>query len=64
MCLRQLQKMGHAPVVLLGGGTTLIGDPSGKEETRKIGVWVLAQRNAKCAFISRTRSRIEAFIFL
>ena len=36
MCLRQLQKMGHTPVVLLGGGTTLIGDPSGKEESRKI----------------------------
>ena len=36
MCLRLLQKHGHQPIVLLGGGTTLIGDPSGKEETRKI----------------------------
>ena len=36
MCLRQLQKLGHTPLVLLGGGTTLIGDPSGKEESRKI----------------------------
>jgi len=36
MCLRLLQKYGHQPIVLLGGGTTLIGDPSGKEETRKI----------------------------
>jgi len=36
MCLRLLQKYGHRPIVLLGGGTTLIGDPSGKEETRKI----------------------------
>jgi len=36
MCLRHLQKMGHTPIVLLGGGTTLIGDPSGKEESRKI----------------------------
>jgi len=35
-CLRQLQKLGHTPIVLLGGGTTLIGDPSGKEESRKI----------------------------
>ena len=35
MCLRHLQKMGHTPIVLLGGGTTLIGDPSGKEESRK-----------------------------
>ena len=36
MCLRLLQKYRHQPIVLLGGGTTLIGDPSGKEETRKI----------------------------
>ena len=36
MCLRMLQKYGHKPIVLLGGGTTMIGDPSGKEETRKI----------------------------
>ncbi|SVC26749.1 uncharacterized protein METZ01_LOCUS279603, partial [marine metagenome] len=36
MCLRLLQNHGHKPIVLLGGGTTRIGDPSGKEETRKI----------------------------
>ena len=36
MCLRLLQKYDHQPIVLLGGGTTRIGDPSGKEETRKI----------------------------
>ena len=36
MCLRLLQKHGHQPIVLLGGGTTLIGDPSGKDTTRKI----------------------------
>ena len=36
MCLRLLQKYGHQPIILLGGGTTLIGDPSGKDETRKI----------------------------
>jgi len=36
MCLRLLQKHGHRPIILLGGGTTRIGDPSGKEETRKI----------------------------
>ena len=35
MCLRLLQRYGHQPIVLLGGGTTRIGDPSGKEETRK-----------------------------
>ena len=36
MCLRMLQKYGHQPIILLGGGTTLIGDPSGKDSTRKI----------------------------
>jgi tyrosyl-tRNA synthetase len=36
MCLRLLQKNGHQPIVLLGGGTTLIGDPSGKDATRRI----------------------------
>ncbi len=36
MCLRMLQKYGHQPIVLLGGGTTRIGDPSGKDETRKM----------------------------
>ena len=36
MCLRLLQKYGHRPIVLLGGGTTRIGDPSGKDKTRKV----------------------------
>jgi len=36
MCLRLLQKHGHRPIVLLGGGTTRIGDPSGKDKTRII----------------------------
>ncbi len=36
MILRNFQKFGHKPIILLGGGTTLIGDPSGKDETRKI----------------------------
>ena len=36
MCLRLLQKHGHRPIVLLGGGTTRIGDPSGKDRTRTI----------------------------
>ena len=36
MILRLMQKHGHQPIVLLGGGTTLIGDPSGKDSTRKI----------------------------
>ncbi len=36
MALRWLQKTGHKPIVLLGGGTTKVGDPSGKDEARKI----------------------------
>ena len=43
MVLRLLQRHGHQPIVLLGGGTTLIGDPSGKDSTRKI----LKQKNIK-----------------
>ena len=47
MCLRLLQKFGHQPIVLLGGGTTRIGDPSGKEETRKILTEKEIERNIK-----------------
>ena len=36
MILRLLQKHGHKPLVLLGGGTTKIGDPSGKDEARQV----------------------------
>ena len=43
MVLRLMQKHGHKPIVLLGGGTTLIGDPSGKDSTRK----VLGQKEIK-----------------
>ena len=36
MLLKSFQKFGHKPIILVGGGTTLVGDPSGKDETRKI----------------------------
>jgi len=36
MLLRRLQRSGHKPVVLMGGGTTRIGDPSGRDESRKL----------------------------
>jgi len=36
MLLRRLQKAGHKPIVLMGGGTTKVGDPSGKDETRQL----------------------------
>jgi|TARA_B110000967_G_scaffold203744_1_gene244954 tyrosyl-tRNA synthetase len=47
MCLRLLQKYGHQPIVLLGGGTTLIGDPSGKDATRKILDQEIIDKNIK-----------------
>ena len=48
MVLRLLQKHGHQPIILLGGGTTLIGDPSGKDSTRQI----LKQKNIKKNILS------------
>lgn len=36
MMLRKLQQTGHQPIVLIGGGTTKVGDPSGKDEARKL----------------------------
>ncbi len=36
MMLRKLQQTGHKPVVLIGGGTTRVGDPSGKDDTRQL----------------------------
>jgi tyrosyl-tRNA synthetase len=36
MLLRRLQQAGHKPVVLMGGGTTRIGDPTGRDESRKM----------------------------
>jgi tyrosyl-tRNA synthetase len=36
MLLRRLQQAGHRPIVLMGGGTTKVGDPSGKDESRRL----------------------------
>ena len=47
MCLRLLQKYGHQPIILLGGGTTRIGDPSGKDKTRKILEEDIIEKNSK-----------------
>ena len=47
MCLRLLQKHGHRPIVLLGGGTTRIGDPSGKDKTRTILSEIDIEKNIK-----------------
>ena len=48
MILRLLQRDGHQPIVLLGGGTTLIGDPSGKDSTRQF----LKQKDIKKNILS------------
>src|SRR6478672_5799106 len=36
MMLRRLQQSGHKPIVVMGGGTTRIGDPTGRDESRKM----------------------------
>src|SRR5690349_24919512 len=36
MMLRRMQQAGHRPIVLMGGGTTKVGDPSGKDESRQL----------------------------
>jgi tyrosyl-tRNA synthetase len=57
MILRLLQKHGHKPLVLLGGGTTKIGDPSGKDEARK----VLSEDNIS-ANLNGIQKTLEKFI--
>ena len=46
MLLRWLQKTGHKPITLMGGGTTRVGDPSGKDEMRKLITDELINENA------------------
>ena len=36
MCMAWLQRAGHKPIIVLGGGTAMVGDPSGKEKTREM----------------------------
>jgi tyrosyl-tRNA synthetase len=57
MLLRRLQQTGHRPIVLMGGGTTKVGDPSGKEESRQL--LTDAQIDANIAGI---RSIFERFL--
>ena len=45
MLLRRLQQAGHKPIVVMGGGTTKIGDPSGKDATRKLLTPAMIQAN-------------------
>jgi len=46
MMLRHFQKSGHKPIVLMGGGTTKVGDPSGKDESRQMLTDEIINQNA------------------
>ena len=59
MMLRQLQKAGHKPIVLMGGGTGKIGDPSFKDEARKLLTTDLIAQNV--ASIKRVFERFLTF---
>lgn len=59
MMLRTLQRTGHKPIALMGGGTTKIGDPSGKDEARKM--LTDEQINSNIASIRRVFSRFLDF---
>jgi tyrosyl-tRNA synthetase len=59
MMLRRLQQAGHRPIVLMGGGTTKIGDPSGRDETRQL--LTEAQIAANIAGIRESFTRFLSF---
>ena len=48
MAMMHMQRAGHRPIALLGGGTTMVGDPSGKSDMRKIMTKETIQHNADC----------------
>jgi tyrosyl-tRNA synthetase len=59
MMLRRLQQAGHRPIVLMGGGTTKVGDPSGKDEGRKL--LSTEEINSNVAKIRQVFSRLLTF---
>lgn len=59
MMLRWLQKTGHRPITLMGGGTTRVGDPSGKDESRKL--LTVEQIEANKASIQGVFSRLLTY---
>ena len=59
MMLRRLQQAGHKPIVLMGGGTTKVGDPSGKDEARKL--LTEADITANMASIKKAFGRLVRF---
>lgn len=50
MAMMHMQKAGHKPIALLGGGTTMIGDPSGKSDMRSMMTKEIIQHNADCFY--------------
>lgn len=50
MAMMHMQRAGHRPIALLGGGTTMIGDPSGKSDMRSIMTRETIQHNADCFY--------------
>jgi tyrosyl-tRNA synthetase len=50
MAMMHMQRAGHKPIALLGGGTTMIGDPSGKSDMRSIMTRETIQHNADCFY--------------
>ena len=59
LTLRRFQKHGHRPIVLVGGATGMIGDPSGKSEERKLQTTEVIQHNVEC--IQKQLSQIFEF---
>jgi len=59
MLLRRLQQAGHRPIVLMGGGTTKVGDPSGKDEARRL--LSAEQIDSNIASIRRVFGRLLSF---
>ena len=59
MLLRRLQQAGHRPIVLMGGGTTKVGDPSGRDESRQL--LTEQQINVNIAAIRQTFTRFLDF---
>jgi tyrosyl-tRNA synthetase len=57
MLLRLVQRTGHRPIALVGGGTTKVGDPSGKDESRQ-----LLDETTLQAYIAGVRRSLEAFL--
>jgi tyrosyl-tRNA synthetase len=57
MMMRRMQQTGHKPIVLMGGGTTKIGDPTGKDESRKLLTHETIQAN-----IASIRRAFERFL--